>query len=267
MLSKTACPDISGKSRFAGKRIIFTIVFVLGTSALDAQYKMSIKKADNTTEDIWVHDIVNLTFTNIPFTCVTNTITYAGKTYNTVLIGSQCWLKENLNVGTGIDGSSDQNNNSTIEKYCYSNDPNNCTTYGGLYQWAEAVQYQNGATNTTNASPALTGNVQGICPTGWHIPTQAEYAELSSTVSDNAAALKAVGQGDGTNTSGFSALFAGNHDNANGFLHLGTSSDFWTSTEFSLIEAYRLTTNSSSNSISLGGWNKNAGLSVRCLKD
>src|ERR1035437_4695141 len=104
------------------------------------------------------------------------TVDYAGKIYNTVAIGDQCWLKENLDVGTRINGSLEQTNNSTIEKYCYNDDPANCTTNGGLYQWAEAVQYMNGATNTSSPSPAFTGNIQGICPTGWHLPTNAEYS-------------------------------------------------------------------------------------------
>jgi len=69
------------------------------------------------------------------------TVTYQGQVYNTVLIGSQCWLKENLNVGTMINGSQNQTNNSTIEKYCYDNDPANCDEYGGLYQWDEMMQY------------------------------------------------------------------------------------------------------------------------------
>src|ERR1035438_4575700 len=71
----------------------------------------------------------------------TPTVTYAGKTYNTVHIGSQCWLKENLDVGTRINGSNDQKNNGIIEKYCYNDDTANCTKYGGLYQWDEVMQY------------------------------------------------------------------------------------------------------------------------------
>jgi uncharacterized protein (TIGR02145 family) len=138
------------------------------------------------------------------------TVDYAGKTYNTVAIGDQCWLKENLDVGNMIDSLQNQSDNSTIEKYCYRNNPANCTTYGGLYQWAEAVQYKNGATNTTSPSPAFTGNIQGICPTGWHIPTYAEFQTLATTVNNDGNTLKAIGQdGTSTNTSGFSALFAG----------------------------------------------------------
>ncbi len=83
-----------------------------------------------------------------------------GNTYNTVQIGSQCWLKENLNVGEMINGNENMNNNGTIEKYCYGNDLANCHTYGGLYQWDEMMQY-----STTQA-------VQGICPLDWHICLQ-----------------------------------------------------------------------------------------------
>src|ERR1035437_7497296 len=124
------------------------------------------------------------------------TVVYEGKTYNTVAIGDQCWLKENLDVGTQVNGSLEQTNNGTIEKYCYNNDPANCTTYGGLYQWNEAMQY------------VTTPGTKGICPTGWHIPTYAELQTLATTVSNDGNALKAVGQGTGsgagTNTSGFS---------------------------------------------------------------
>ena len=68
-------------------------------------------------------------------------MTYAGKTYNTVQIGTQCWLRENLDVGTMVLGAQTKPTTSTIEKYCYNNNPVNCATYGGLYQWNEAMQY------------------------------------------------------------------------------------------------------------------------------
>ena len=166
-----------------------------------------------------------------------STITYAGQTYHTVQIGTQCWLRENLNVGTMIDSTKNQTDNNIIEKHCYHDNQNNCATYGGLYQWAEAVQYQNGATNNTPASPAFKGNVQGICPSGWHIPSLTDFAKLDTTVNFNGNALKAVGQGlakyggAGTNTSGFSALLAGYLYVESYFYGLGGSIDFWSSTE------------------------------------
>ena len=126
------------------------------------------------------------------------TVTYAGRIYNTVLVGTQCWLKENLDIGTRIDGSQNQTNNGMIEKYCYADNPLNCDTYGGLYQWDEAMQY------------VTTQGAQGICPPGWHIPTLAEFQTLSSAVSGDGNALKrqdqGSGSGQGTNTSGFFVL-------------------------------------------------------------
>src|SRR4030042_6749113 len=97
-----------------------------------------------------------------------STITYEGKTYHIIQIGNQFCLKENLDVGTMIQGNQDASNNGTIEKYCYDNDPANCTIHGGLYQWNEAMQYN-----------SIEGG-QGICPDGWHIPTFAEFQTLES---------------------------------------------------------------------------------------
>jgi uncharacterized protein (TIGR02145 family) len=103
--------------------------------------------------------------TNIP--CPgTPTVVYEGQVYNTIQIFSQCWLKENLNAGSMINGTQDQTNNSIIEKYCYNNAQDSCTKYGGLYQWDEMMQYS-----------ALQG-VQGICPQGWHLPTDEEWKVL-----------------------------------------------------------------------------------------
>ena len=135
------------------------------------------------------------------------TVEYEGKIYHTVQIGTQCWLRENLDIGTMILGIQDQSNNGLIEKSCYNNNPNNCNTFGGLYQWYEAMQY-----DTTTGS-------RGICPPGWHIPTLYEFWTLRNAVwwFGMGNALKAVGQGSGdgagTNTSGFSALLAGMRGN------------------------------------------------------
>ena len=95
-----------------------------------------------------------------------------GNKYSIVQIGLQCWLDRNMNVGTRINGATAQTNNGTIEKYCYSDTDANCTTNhpkrpdGGLYQWDEAMQY------------STTEGAQGICPSGWHIPTDAEWHTL-----------------------------------------------------------------------------------------
>ena len=129
------------------------------------------------------------------------TVTYSGKTYHTVQIGSQCWLRENLDVGVPITSNIDQSDNSIIEKFCYNDDENNCNKYGGLYQWNEAMMYNSKS------------RAQGICPNGWHIPTNSEFQILLTNENGNGNGLKEVGQGRGkglgTNASGFSALFSG----------------------------------------------------------
>jgi uncharacterized protein (TIGR02145 family) len=186
------------------------------------------------------------------------TVTYAGKVYNTVQIREQCWLKENLDVGTLINGSGDQANNGIIEKYCYNNDTVNCSTYGGLYQWEEARQYA--------------GIPRGICPAGWHIPTQAELLTLSGAVGGDGNALKAIGQGTGdgagTNTSGFSALLAGYRSRYGGFQDLGSSLNIWSS-ELSPFYpyAYSLRMYELNSSIGTYGFEMHYGTSVRCIND
>ncbi|MFA7229540.1 MAG: FISUMP domain-containing protein, partial [Melioribacteraceae bacterium] len=139
------------------------------------------------------------------------TVTYAGKIYNTVQIGTQCWLRENLDLGTMIAGTIDQSNNGILEKYCYNDDPANCDKYGGLYTWNEAMKY-------------LSSNqVHGICPAGWHIPTTAEFNTLQQFVNDDANSLKAVTEGTGsyvgTNTSGFSGMLAGSRGMGGHYTH------------------------------------------------
>lgn len=76
-------------------------------------------------------------------------------------------LAQNLNVGTRINGLQEQTNNGIIKKYCYGDLDSNCNVYGGLYQWDEAMQY------------VTTEGVKGICPTGWHLPTDAEWCTLT----------------------------------------------------------------------------------------
>lgn len=87
-----------------------------------------------------------------------------GNIYHTVQIGEQCWMQSNLNIGEMINKSEMQSNNGIFEKYCYDDNEDICSKYGGLYQWWEVMQYSKGA--------------QGLCPTGWHIPSESEWKTL-----------------------------------------------------------------------------------------
>ncbi len=211
--------------------------------------------------------------------CSDTTVDYGGITYHTLQLGTQCWLQENLNIGTKISVGSAQTNNSELEKHCYSNDEANCTTYGGLYQWAEAVQYQNGATNTALCNPALSGNVQGICPAGWHIPTQTEMNTLSTSISttytsETFKALCEAGNthwsaANGTNNSGFTALGSGYTDRIYSDA-IKAYFMWWTSTESNAttsVDANIIVNTMNTFTISNMAGTKAKGFSVRCLKD
>lgn len=254
-------------------QIKFIIILAVLSSSLIISQTMILKKGNGAIEYVQLNTNVEVTFSTMNPCEIIPTVLYGGQTYNTVQIGDQCWLKENLNIGNRIESDSGQTNNSTLEKYCYDNDTAKCTTYGGLYQWAEAVQYQNGATNTDITSPAFSGNIQGICPSGWHIPTNAEFTSLKNEVelSSDGNALKAVDQGSGdgagTNISGFSALLAGSLSNEGNFLDLGIFTGFWSSTEFDAPNANSLFLFSHDASIGQFYFEKSGGYSVRCVKD
>ncbi len=103
------------------------------------------------------------------FICGTSTITDAdNNTYNTVQIGEQCWMKENLRTTKKPNGT-------TISSGIWAPGSNSVTTYGRLYSWTTVM---NGATSS-NATPS---GVQGICPTGWHVPSDNEWKQMEMAV-------------------------------------------------------------------------------------
>ena len=173
-----------------------------------------------------------ISFTTLFPTCPgTATVTYEGTTYNTLQVGTQCWFKENLNVGTRINGVSEQTDNGIKEKYCYNDLESNCNIYGGLYQWSEAMQY------------VTTEGAQGLCPAGWHIPTQAEFNQLTTFLGGSGlagGALKETGtshwappNAGATNSSGFTGLPGGMRNFASGtFGDLSLSGNFISSSSY-----------------------------------
>ncbi len=158
--------------------------------------------------------------------------------YGTVTIGTQTWLAENLNTGTMIMNLYEPINNDIIEKYCYENNTDICKEYGGMYTWNEMMDYNPSDTGHT-------GTTRGICPEGWHVPTDWEWGILNNYCGDSAAAkLKEVGTWHwqapniATNETGFTALPGGEmyrdpkenpNPSANRFGGLGHVFNFWTS--------------------------------------
>jgi uncharacterized protein (TIGR02145 family) len=174
------------------------------------------------------------------------------KTYQTVRIGGQCWMAESLNYGTIIVSTQDQFDNCVAEKYCYSDIPANCVTYGGLYQWDEMMAYYDSSGS------------QGICPPGWHVPTEAEWTLLFSNYVNNGfagAALKATG------FSGFNALVPGVNFFNRIFSYNNFAGFYWSSNSWGHYKAWAHGMNSLDPSVSIYPSFRANAFNVRCIEN
>jgi uncharacterized protein (TIGR02145 family) len=184
--------------------------------------------------------------------------------YRLVTIGSQVWFAENLRYTTFGPGE-------------YVNPDNPSTKYGFLYNWAAMM---NGAVSSSS-SPS---GVRGICPTGWHLPSDTEWnsleLSLGMAVSDTAVsgfnifrgthstAMKSVDYWNGTNTSGFDAMPAGFYGpSADSLYQLGGGAGFWTTTETSASNARTRWLSTASSGVLRSNVAKDYGYSCRCLRD
>jgi len=162
-----------------------------------------------------------------------------GQSYPTVQIGSQCWLRKNMNFSTG-------------NSWCYDNNTANCTTYGRLYDWSAAL---------------------GACPPGWHLPTTEEYTLLADFLVAGLSGTKMksttgwYNNGNGTNESGFTALPGGIRNLTGGYEGLTQWGIFWTSTSSSADQAWIRMLEYNTTGIGSQPGHKNMGRSVRCVRD
>ena len=188
-------------------------------------------------------------------------------TYYTIQIGEQTWMAENLKYA-GDEVSLGTTTSETEHYYYYVNgDEANTDTYGYLYNWAAAM---NGA-SSSSANPS---GVQGICPSGWHLPSDAEWTQLTNALGDNAGPQLAGStdlweSGELTSSSyfgmsGFGALPAG--DYLGSYSGLGTDAYFWSTTENGSSNAYYRYVNSNRTMASTHSHYKTNGFSVRCVK-
>ena len=220
---------------------------------------------------------------------------YDGNHYSTSIIGNQTWMTENLKTTHFSDGTEIplvesalvwDNLSYTDKAYCfYDNSAANASVYGALYTWPAAM---NGA-ESTETNPSY---IQGACPCGWHLPSENEWMELEMFLgmsyeeayglgwrgTDEGDKLKANGgwfeNGNGTNSSGFSALPGGSRMNKL-FSGLGETTYFWSTTEYFNITYLAFNRSLSYLHSEIGwfsashyyGYPKNHGFSVRCVKD
>jgi|GEM_PF-1422886 len=176
-----------------------------------------------------------------------------GNAYQTVKIASQCWMAENLNIGTMLaTAATTPSDNSSIEKWCYDNNAANCGIKGGLYDWDELMAY------------STTAGVQGICPAGWHVPTDAQWDTLEANypVASAGTDLKLNGQSD------FGIVMAGELNGpGDSFDSLTTLGIFWTSTVNGDSEAYSHYVSNTDTGMNQASKVQTWGLAIRCLKD
>ncbi len=201
-----------------------------------------------------------------------------GNVYRTVTIGTQVWMAENLSYLPSVVGPT-TSSTSTPYFYVYgyngtnvneAKSTNNYITYGVLYNWPAAM-------NGSASSSANPSGVQGVCPTAWHLPSDAEWTTLITYLGGNNVAsgkLKETGiihwntpNTSATNESGFTALPGGSHGSNGTFGNLGYDGYWLSTTENSpASDWYRLIAYNS-NTVGRSGSSKELGLSIRCIKD
>ena len=218
--------------------------------------------------------------------CPSSVTDIDGNTYNTVRIGIQCWMAENLRTTKYADGTDIALGSGTSTSVAYRYYPNNSSSnvanYGYLYNWKAVMR-------NSSSSSANPSGVQGICPTGWHVPSTGEWTELTSYVSSQSQytcngnfsnIAKALASTTGwnshtgtcaigntpsdNNTTGFSAVPAGYYNGSSSF---GNYADFWSSTQSNSSSAYYRYLDYNSASMGSSTSSKSTGYSVRCLRD
>jgi uncharacterized protein (TIGR02145 family) len=258
-------------------------------------------KVDFTPTDVTNYNTVSKTVKiNVIIATVTD---FDGNVYNTITIGTKILMKENLKTtnfsnGTSIPLVTDTNNwialTDTSKAYCwYNNDTANKTTYGALYTWAAAM---NGAASTTD-NPS---SIQGVCPTGWHLPSDAEWSQMENYLADNgynydgttgggrdkiakslastsgwtsSSNTGAVGNTDYPtyrNKSDFTALPGGYRTYVGTFLGIGDYSIWWSATEYDATDGTDAWCHYLHYSISYvrnSGSFKDGGYYVRCVRN
>ncbi len=217
----------------------------------------------------------------ISFEPITSVTDIDGNVYNIVSIGSQVWMKENLKVTHYADGTSiplitdnsawaNLGSNNTDDAYCYYNN-NPDSEYGALYTWAAAMG--DNAVSSNN----IPSGVQGVCPDGWHLPSDAEWSILTDYLGNDSGSKLADNADlwtDGNlennaffGTSGFFAIPAGYRLGNGYFYNIGNRSIWWSSFKESSEYAWHRSIIYNNTATDRDSGSKSNGFSVRCVKD
>ncbi len=203
-----------------------------------------------------------------------------GKDYLTIRIGQQIWMAQNLNYGTMVIGSVEQEDDGAAEKYCSGDDENNCDRDGALYQWAEAMDLSYSC-NSLDCASQISAKQQGICPDGWHVPTTPEYQTLKAyldpgMLQDAGQYLKSDTTGNSSwdqnsnagNPYGFGAVPAGRRSASEKiFEGQRGSAGFWTATPLQNTQASAFSLEQGSSGFYNEPTDLKNGFSLRCIQD
>jgi uncharacterized protein (TIGR02145 family) len=210
------------------------------------------------------------TITVTVFTCGTTTVSdIDGNTYNTVAIigtsSAQCWMSENLKtsryrngdiIPIVTDNTVWSNTSATGKRTWYNNDSTTYENpYGNLFNWYAVA------------------DTRGLCPTGWHVPSDDEWTTLTSNLGQNVGGkMKSMtywnSPNEGaTNSSGFTALPGGDRNSGGYFNYINGDGVLWSATARDINSAWYLKLYASISSVYRTSDNKSVGASVRCLKD
>ena len=217
-----------------------------------------------------------------------NQFNYNNKYYSVIQIGSQCWMKENLRTtsfadGTPIANGTNEEASSTIPYYYYpANESYSVNSYGALYNWPAIMKGR-------NSSAANPSGVQGICPVGWHVPSDVEWTQLTTTVGSRSAyqcddnvnniakALAsnsywnnsenpcAVGYNSYSNNQTSFGIIPAGYYNGDAST-IGEDANLWSATESDNSHAYARILPSEYSQVLREPISKNNGLSVRCVR-
>jgi len=185
-----------------------------------------------------------------------------GKTYKTIVIGEQTWMAENLNYDY------------KEKNYCYDNNDDKCAKLGRLYEWPAAMDA--GAKFSDANKGCYSGvvcnakePVRGVCPEGWHLPSESEWKTLFTFVGGEKNATCDLMSEDtpyGRELYGFSVLLAGYHDDF--FQGLNEYAMFWTSSEHNEVSSqYVYFYDVCTKPTGFARGQKYRAKSVRCVKD
>ena len=260
------------------KKVILILFFILGFIVnLFSQTNLNIQYINGSLLSIPISDIDSINYTLDSNVCPSTVVDIDGNIYNTVLIGNQCWMKENLKTLHYRNGTSIPNIVSPAQwpnflGACadYNDDSSSASVYGRLYNGYAVA------------------NTQGLCPVGWHVPDDSEWNILVKVIDANSdtsciscvqsiiagGALKEIGLAHwampntgASNTSTFTGLPGGYRYDFGGYSGIGEYGFWWTSSQSSITDAYKRYLNYSDTNFIRSASIKYFGFSVRCLKN